>query len=231
MADASSSHIASATSQENLFERLGVVFVHIPRTGGTSTHSFLSMLNRKAGADSQHASAIAALRRSKRDGKHMKAAAYASLIGRDRWAKIPSFTIVRNPWDYCVSCHRWWLQKARKWPNHGDDAAEVERLGTFGNFLRSERFAKGPAGHDGFMQEWFTDGAGDLVTQVIRHETLEKSLRSFLRDNGVETDGVPFPHLNGTERGDYRGEYSGEDAEIVADRFRYVVERFGYRFD
>lgn len=64
------------------------IFLHIPRTGGTSVETLLR------GGD---------LWRDRPDEKHLSASEARRLYGADAWDRYFTFTFVRNPWDRMVS--------------------------------------------------------------------------------------------------------------------------------
>jgi hypothetical protein len=61
----------------------------------------------------------------------------------------------------------------------------------------------------------------DFIAFLARHNASTPALVEALRTAAVE---------NPSERGPYRDHYDGELRDLVADRARVIVERFGYRF-
>ena len=70
-----------------ILEDKKIIFVHAPRTSGTSIEK--SVLNGGMVPDHQ---------------KHLRASFFKSALG-DEWNKYFKFTIVRNPWDRVVSLY------------------------------------------------------------------------------------------------------------------------------
>lgn len=65
--------------------RYKCVFVHVPRTSGTSVECMFGVDMDMIG------------------GKHSKASDIFDIIGKTRWEDYFKFTIVRNPWDRVIS--------------------------------------------------------------------------------------------------------------------------------
>tara|TARA_A100000164_G_scaffold339938_1_gene335377 strand:- start:228 stop:815 length:588 start_codon:yes stop_codon:yes gene_type:complete len=64
-----------------------IIFIHIPRTSGTSIESAFKFNMDKVG------------------GKHLKASEIKRNIGNDKWNNYFKFSIVRNPWERFVSMY------------------------------------------------------------------------------------------------------------------------------
>ena len=89
---------------QNIYPRLGVVFVHIPKTAGTSLHQLFSRLEDQCVAAPYTPNPNLVCLIEHRDAtksfdKHAKAERYAEFLGKELWSHIPSITVVRNPWD------------------------------------------------------------------------------------------------------------------------------------
>ena len=74
------------------------------------------------------------------------------------------------------------------------------------------------------------NGAGaEVRAHFIRLEHLQEDLRPFADHLGLRLN---VPRANGSERSpDWRGYYSAEDAQLVADLCAEDVARFSYGFD
>ena len=71
-----------------VLDDLGLIFVHITRTGGTSIEVAL------AGQDWWQISP---------QTKHLSARQIRIQVGEEKWSDYFKFSIVRNPWDRVVS--------------------------------------------------------------------------------------------------------------------------------
>jgi hypothetical protein len=214
---------------------LGAIFVHIPKTAGTSVHAVL-------GAAVLTASAIETRRRviesfgpdsSALDRglypKHGKAAELRRLIGPNIWESAYKFTLVRNPWATMVSSYFWWLQKAPQYPFLAQRAELVKAMGGFRPFLFSELGRTMINELPGTMSDWFTEDGCDIVNFVGRVETIDFDIQTALSQMGA-TCPHAVPHLNRTERAHYRDYYDAETSAMVASRFVDIIDRFKYQF-
>lgn len=77
-----------------------VIFIHIPRTGGTSIERMAGILN-------------------DRPDKHWSAREIRANCGADIWREYRKFTIVRNPIGRACSCYNW-IRKVKAHPSHTD---------------------------------------------------------------------------------------------------------------
>jgi hypothetical protein len=216
---------------KNLFPELDAVFVHIPKTAGTSVHELFSQVSTSVSvADPERRAELTSVR-SKGITKHSKAVEYVDRMGRTSWSSAFTFTFVRNPWDLMVSSYVWWLQKAPVYPHLRPLAATVAQLGDFEAFLRHRigricinEFVGNPS-------EWFMADGEDLVSYVGRVEELADDIGTILDHLGIERAARPeLPRSNQSRRRPHRDYYTQATRALVAKRFRYEIERFGYTF-
>ena len=211
----------------NLFPQLNILFVHIPKTAGTSVHSVLSGIDDSVGLAG---GSVELLSGKSQPHKHSKASDWKALLGNETWDRLTTFTLVRNPWALMVSSYFWWIQKASKWPALLEDCIRVKEMGSFEKFMDSHygRFYINQC--PGTMSEWFQADGHDLVSHVGRVENLEGDIRTVLELSHREVPDLGIPHDNQTSHGGYQQYYSSSSREIVRKRFRDVIDRFEYRF-
>lgn len=191
------------------------VFVHIPKTGGSSVRARLM----EPGCHDPHAVAG--------DTKHETAAefqaAYSLRTRRDpaELDHYAFFAIVRNPWDRLLSLHRYLLAQ------HADSYPETPT--SFIEFCRV--VVERPAWADPIRalrpQADFVRGRD--VT-VARFEKLADAYAPIAKRFGID---AALPHLNRTATTpvDYRSEYDDATAELIATAYAEDATTFGYRFE
>lgn len=194
----------------NDFRRAGVAFVHIPRTAGLSISRTL-----------YH-----------RDIFHFSARQMRRVLPADVLT-LPRFAIVRNPWDRTVSAYH--FAKQGGVPG-GAQMAHPERyrsndFTTFGAFTTRYLARQDLSSIDGVFRPqsaylFLNDGTLSF-DHVGRFERLGETEQWLSATLGRP---IRFPKINGTDRDDYRGYFTDETREIVADRYRVDIDAFGYRF-
>ena len=100
----------------NIFPESGIIFIHIPKTGGTSINKFLLNLrnNDVTKEDKKKYYYYEELKRKKISSKHGKARDFKKFIDSNIWSKSFKIASIRNPWALMVSSYHWWLQKGFK---------------------------------------------------------------------------------------------------------------------
>lgn len=190
------------------------IFVHIPKTAGTSVRKALDA----PGVFDTHAPARAYAR------------AYP-----DFYAKAFKFAFVRNPWDRFASSFHF-MKSGTDWPMQQDWArrhigdldfrAFTLRLRNplFRATVLSERFfwpqtfwLKGPSGDNG-------------VNAIFRFETLDAGMQDICQRLKIAPPGAT-PHLRKAVRADLRTLYDPEMVRIVGDVYRADIAALHYQFD
>jgi chondroitin 4-sulfotransferase 11 len=204
------------------------VFVHIPRTGGTSIESALGLWGdwRQENTSSMFGM-ITSPDLKRRLGttpylQHLTANELSSLLPRE-FQRYYRFAFVRNPWDRMVSIH------ARMDPHmHAVAQSAGLPLGgtSFDQFLElTENFEHVQlAPQHGFV----LDSAGDLAVDFVgRFERLAADFATICAKLGFQ---CALSHRNASKRRDYRTYYSCASRRAVERRYGDDIERFQYLF-
>lgn len=208
----------------------GLIFVHIPKTGGTSLARALE--TRATATDILIGDTPKARRRRGRVArlqgqargrlwKHSTLADIDGLLTPDDIAAMFTVTLVRNPWDRMLSYYTW----ARA--QHFDHPA-VRRAKTldFEGFLSAPETRAACAAQPARAYMTAADGR-EYARLFIRLEALTEDAAPLWAHLGFRLD---IPHLNASARGEYRRHYSDRSAAILAKIAAEDIARFGYRF-
>ena len=207
----------------------GYVFVHIPKTGGTAMA--LALEARAMKDDLMIGDTPKALKRRRRVDaarargrvwKHSTLADIDGLVSVADLAPLFAFTLVRNPWDRVVSYYHWLRDQRFDHP-----AVTLAHARDFAGFLGDPQtqasLRASPARH--YMTR--ADGV-EQCQAYVRLEHLEEDLVPIEDHLGFRLE---MPHVNRSDRaGDYRGYYSDETAQVIAEVCAEDVGRFGYAF-
>ena len=208
----------------------GYIFVHIPKTGGTSLA--LALESRAMKDDMMMGDTPKAVKRRKRlDGanaagrlwKHSTLADIEGLVPRDEIARMFAFTMVRNPWDRIVSYFHWLREQTFDHP-----AVALAGRVDYGTFVNTP-----------FVQASLQAAS---YGHYMRDSLKQEQCKLFIRVEHFAQDAAPlFDHLgfdlilahkntSNRER-DYRGYYTAQTRDLVAGLCAEDIARFGYRFD
>ena len=206
------------------------IFVHIPKTGGTSLA--LALEARAMKDDIMLGDTPKAVRRRKRvrgveaSGrlwKHSRLADIYRLVSQEEIERFFVFTLVRNPWDRMVSYYHWLQDQSFDHP-----AVNLAKRVGFSPFLNA------PETIDAFrssgLSSYIRDRNGvEQCDHFIRLEHLAEDVAPLEEHLGFTLD---IPHVNSSDRNaDYRNSYSDADAALIAELFADEITRFGYRFE
>jgi len=133
-------------------------------------------------------------------------------------------TVVRNPWDYLISCY-YKFYKDKGW-------TEEEVKARFNTWIRSKKYERQRAGDP----KYYPLNMGiDKFKFIIKYENLEndvKKLDGLFGLQGVaEKNDISFPHRRnrGTYRKSYEHYYDPYTAAVVREKYSDVIEHFGYK--
>jgi hypothetical protein len=202
---------------DQIFENLGIIFVHIPKTGGTSIRNTLHPY-----APSRYS--------YPQIGKHALARDIRAATGHRLWNNSTSIAVIRNPWDWTVSSYHWWVQIASNHHKLIPQVQLIRRMGGFDAFVRSSFFDTHI--HEFTqkdMTEWILCNGKVMVSRVLRFESLVDDWNCVVKDLSLPFPALP--HENKSLHRDFRHYYTDTTASLVATKFSDCIARFGYSFD
>ncbi len=200
------------------------IFVHIPKTGGTSIECALvkHFTGRRVDQLRRERAARLMVPARKSVLQHTKLAGYAERFGIDLGDYF-TFTFVRNPWDLVISEICYFRAHEKRTFNRGSVSDNIPRLVSRGRPLW---------GHDfGSQLRWIRDADGRVDMDYIgRFENLAEDFAEVCGRLGIGQ--IPLPHkLNvGRGRPHYSTFYDRHTRDLVAEHFAEDIEYFGYEF-
>ncbi|MEM8537219.1 MAG: sulfotransferase family 2 domain-containing protein [Pseudomonadota bacterium] len=198
------------------------VFVHIPKTGGTS---LATVLEERAAADDiligdtpkaqRRKKRLANLRAPGRLWKHSTLADVDGLYRRDAFV----LTLVRNPWDRMVSYYHWLRAQS-----FSHSAVRAAKTLSFRDFLKDPQVQRAVRGNP--YASYVTAPDGRERCNLFARIEVADDLGPFWQHLGFE---LSIPYLNKSDRrADWRSYYDVETFEIVRQLAGTDIKRFGY---
>jgi hypothetical protein len=182
------------------------VFVHVPKTGGSSIQKWLLDNTNSCVAKSS---------------KHHTLNTLEEKYGKFNF----SFAVVRNPWDWCVSWYYFTrdraLRRISKPKNKGKFSLEY-------NQQVLEDFEKG---FEYFIENTNLKGQHQTtidVSYIMKLENINTDIQLLKDKFNIKQE---LPYLNTSSRNkDYREYYNDNTKQIVENKFEKDIKLFGYKF-
>jgi len=211
------------------------VFVHVPKSAGTSIVSSLSSLTRYCDVEVGGAvmSRFTTEYYSKRFrlSKHSRAVDVRNIIGDERWNSMYSFGFVRNPVDRLVSSYHFLKYKFRNWKG----SEVMDGIDSLDAFVDSELFAS--HGPDRILRPqvfWLCGPPGrrPVVTSFGRVERIGEDLERILDEIAVPAaERAKMPALavkNRSPREEGAAQPSAHVLDVVRKAYADDFRVFGY---
>jgi hypothetical protein len=214
------------------------IFVHIPKTGGTSIELMFDL--RDPGKFYGVSSEIW----PNRSLQHLRWLELKACLPETFVEAAYTFSFVRNPWDRFVSEYFWrkrWFERdlATRGPQHGQGwfytPDRMQSLDAFADLLQLpiEQRLEDIRGFDGHLETQLSFVADEhgriMLDHVGRFETFESDVRTIAQSVGKDLG--PILHRQSSIRDrDYRIYYSGYARDAVAEFYRDDIQAFGYTF-
>lgn len=206
------------------------IFVHVPKTAGTTLAATLSGFNRycdlEIGATAFGEQIAGPYSRRFGIRKHSTAAEIRDLVGEDVWDDAFTFAFARHPLSRTFSIYKFLKTSWRNWKG----SEVMDELDTFPQFVESDLFLT--HGPDRILRPqvfWLHDSSGGgpiTVDFVGRVERLRQDLATVLDriEPGAASDLEGLPWANRSTRHDeWRGAYSSS-AVIEKVVRRYAID-------
>jgi chondroitin 4-sulfotransferase 11 len=194
---------------------LNCLFVHVPRTGGTSMEIALGMYGEESRENMFGPITSAELRSRRFSSKflqHLTASELRDELG-DEFGNYFRFAFIRNPWERMVSIYCY----HRKATGH---------MLSFHDYLEYTEGTR--RDHEVPQYKFIFDHGGEcLVDFVGRFERLQDDFAEVC--GRLKTERT-LPHVLAATIGDYKSYYDETARKMVERRFGEDIERFGYSF-
>ena len=183
-----------------------IIFIHIPRTGGTSLLRFYG--EKETGRDHSPWSSF-------------------KLSNPHAFKHYLKFAIVRNPWDRVVSAYDYLLSGGNK----KDDLLlknEIDNYDGFDNFVLNGLTDFRLRNITLFIPQshFICNKFGTLMIDVLLHfENYQSDLNELL---GLSINSIE--KVNSSSSKDFKKYYTEETKTIVANLYKEDIENFGYEF-
>ncbi|MBA3387690.1 MAG: sulfotransferase family 2 domain-containing protein [Chthoniobacterales bacterium] len=198
------------------------IFVHIPKTGGTSVENLIWPMPRTANdlwmgfRDNYH-------NKYQTGGlQHLLATQIRSEVGSEIFSAYYKFSFVRNPWDRAVS-------QFASMAGREDlrDFIGMKKGDSFKQYLTLTSKRKHVQWEP--QVNFLRDPAGELLVDYIgKFERLGESVLHVLSTLGVEAKTIPRTRKR--RWGRYSAYYDDESRETIAEIYKLDIETFGYAF-
>lgn len=213
----------------------GFIFVHVPKTAGTTITSLLSQFSSpfdiEVGGSAFGEEVQAAYKRRYGLSKHSPASQIKAIVGETAWKKMFSFGVVRDPLQRLASAYRF----LRSWDSPSNNFLDIARsFPTFEAFVDSEVWIERQGPDQLFRPQafWLASESGSLlVDRVCRVENLYSDLVGVLRDIGIPPGKIPaeIPTLNSTSKPEAAIEpLSDRTIEKIVARYERDYSLLGY---
>jgi hypothetical protein len=195
------------------------IFIHVPKTAGTSICKRLpfKVVNLNSASDGSNdgvtgAYKIGTARRMKRGLE-------------DVWDDYFKFAFVRNPWDRTVSC---WKKNA---PGYKSFSSFLDALPYLDSPRKSKmgRKRRGVIWHSLPQLDHICDAKGKLIVDYVgRFENLQEDLGIVCDKLGIAEK--KLPHCNKSKHKPYWEYYTDSRRRFVYELYKREIEYFGYKF-
>jgi len=180
------------------------VFIHIPKTAGTS-------ITKIVGEPFQ---------------KHNPANVVIDIIGREKWEAAFKFTVVRNPFDKVHSWYKFRIMHDQSKMKTNPISFKDWVACTYGDpkdpyyYYRARPFMP--------QTDWLKNEKGQIeIDKIVRFENLADDFNEVAKIIGIDSQ---LPHINKTTKTNYRDFYDDETRKIVAKWHQEDLDVFGYTF-
>ena len=191
------------------------IFIHIPKTGGTSIRSCLEQYST---VSVYKGLVVGSKQTNFKLVKHATGLMVRNNIPKGIWDNSFKFAFVRNPWSWLVSGYFYARDHA---------ANRKKRMICKGSF---ENYLNWCLSMDKYDQmNFITDNHNNVILDYVgTTDKISKDFDTICKRLGIASSGLP--RLNSTKRRNYRKFYTKETKLLVQKRFYRQIKLFKHRF-
>ena len=206
-----------------IFNDLKSVFVHIPKTGGTSISKALfdiCKVDYKPGKEVCEENMFGWCEKSSLWLQHIS---FAEIQNRSKNIDdFYKFTFVRNPWDRAISDFFWFKNSVKI---SGTFEEYLLEINSFKNIFQNDKKTIWMGDHKLPQTYFFNEDELDFVG---RFENIDKDFSYIVEKIGIKN--VKLPHLQKTDHENYKNYYNNITKKLVYEIYYEDVVRFNYDF-
>jgi hypothetical protein len=204
-------------------DTLNCIFVHIPKSGGTSIEDVL-WPGARAESDLWMGSIDAYHNKYQTGGlQHLLARQIRQEVGVEKFSRCFRFSFVRNPWDKAVSQYAYMRER--------DDLRAFIGMNEDDSFARYLALIQ-KRQHVQWMPQidFLTDEHENILVHFIgRFERLAEDAQTVFARLGVQCDRMP--HRLRSRRSHYWECYNDETRKLISRLYGSDIDTFSYVFD
>ena len=199
------------------------IFIHIPKTAGTSIEQFFDPKHRIFyGWDKKHSLYK----------QHCTIKQIRDLYNVDIDSYF-KFCVVRNPWARAVSDWKWWTARpASPFLKQLRNASLKDYLLSTNGFEKINHLNNENGRGDHFRAQCeFTDIDNiNKMDFVLKFENLQHDWKKLCDQLNIDHDKLPRTHINQRGSPHYTEYYDDVTRKIVSQKFAVDIDRYGYQF-
>ena len=201
------------------------IFVHIPKTGGTSVEDLI-WPDKTARTEGELWGGLIDKHRNKYQTgglQHLLARQILLEVGKEEFSGCFSFAMVRNPWDKAVSQYIFMDKR--------EDLRQIAGMKKGDSFKKYLSLIPKKTHVQWAPQIDFTHDAngGQLVNYIGRFESFAETVHHVLGVLGMQADAIP--HEKRGSRRPYQEYYDAEAREMLGEMYAADIDTFAYAFD
>jgi len=201
------------------------IFIHIPKTGGSSVENVLWPLKSDRTIDNLWMGFVKPYYNKYQTGglQHLTSEQIKKEVGDNIFNSYYKFSIKRNPYDKAVSQFVYMKQKRndlRGFIGMRENTSFKKYLQLISKTLHVQWMPQ---------TDFLVDSKREvIVDDIIRFENLNEDFQIIINQLGIQN--IHLSHENKTKRKHYTHYYDDESKKIVFNMYKQDIERFNYKF-